>query len=753
MIVAVPLVLAAGIWVTSCGILIFPHPYEYSGMFFASLIALIWIWSERRKLGKQLSIITATLFMLGLTLVPIRIAAIESQNSPKGFAAESWQIKSLAVQLTQQLNGNTWIGSIQNLSSSHGQVLVRNAYSSTNFKRGCIAYGDFRVVPSQSSKHPWMLKAQLGIQVNCGHLDFFSSLRGSFMSSLIGVTPDASALVAGLAIGDKTGIASNLGEDMKALSLTHLTAVSGANCAIVIALVILLLRRIALPRFIRTLLSTVALAAYVLLVGFEPSVFRAAVMTGVILLMATSGRGVRPFDALCWAVILLLILDPFFSTELGFVLSVAATAGILLVSPWLYKKLKSKLPGWLAATIAVAVAAQIWCMPFLINMQGGIPTYSVLANVLVEPLVAPVTVLGIVAVVVSAVNLPLAGMLTWLASLPAQLIVTVSHILANLPGGLIWWPTGIYGVALLCLLAVWIGALALSKKRILAMAMLVVVGVGFMASATNATVKAFGWPISNWQIVNCNVGQGDALVVRDSGQIAVVDVGREPKLIDQCLDRLGISSIDLLVLSHFDADHVGGLEGAIENRKVSQIILTEYQDERPQARFLQDRLNSLGAKKIFAHSGISGKLGEISWVVLQPELGAAGSEDSNDGSIAMRWDTSDFSLFTMADLGERGQMRLAQNHLNLLSRIPGKSIVVKVSHHGSADQFFELFEHWQPEVAIISVGKSNSYGHPTNRVLQALGRIGTNVLRTDLDGAISIGVNPVSHQLALQAGG
>ncbi|MFM6977258.1 MAG: ComEC/Rec2 family competence protein [Micrococcales bacterium] len=243
--------------------------------------------------------------------------------------------------------------------------------------------------------------------------------------------------------------------------------------------------------------------------------------------------------------------------------------------------------------------------------------------------------------------------------------------------------------------------------------------------------------MKNWQIASCDVGQGDATVVRSDNSVSVIDVGRDEKLIDACLAKLGVIHIDLLVLTHFDADHVNGLSGALRNRRVDTALLTSFQDDRPGANFSQFLLESNGIRTIKSEQGLHGAVGSIAWKVLSPTRTAEEVEDSNDGSVTMLWRFSDFQLITMADLGEKGQRRLAAN-LGSWWTDPTLPLVMKVSHHGSADQYAELIEWLKPKLALISVGENNGYGHPTRRTLNTLNRAGATTLRTDLLGSISV---------------
>jgi len=567
-------------------------------------------------------------------------------------------------------------------------------------------------------------------------------IREAFLESSQGITQDARGLVAGLAIGDTSMLSEELLQAMKSVSLTHLTAVSGANCAIVLGLVYFLTIKLGGGRRVRLVAGLFTLLTYVALVGAQPSVLRAAVMAGAVLVTVSLGRKTQAMNALGFAIIILLVADPWLAVDFGFALSVAATAGLLVLTEPLVRKLSTRMPRWLAISVAVAVSAQIFCFPILLQLQAGLSTYALPANLLAEPLVAPITVLGILALV-CAVPLPwLATLLSYTASLGTNLIATVATFFSGLPNTTLSWPQGIPGLLAALLMVLGFSLWLRSKKGrlqnlgIIILSMVLALSVG---TITFFQFRAASWPMKDWQVVACDVGQGDAMVLRSQSLIAVIDVGRDDDPVDDCLSQLGVRQIDLLVLTHFDMDHVGGIQGALKNRKVSTVLISPFKDERWGATGTNFYLQKTRAKVILAEQGVNGKLGDFAWQVLSPNHDAQGAEDSNDASIVMLWSTNYLNLLTMADIGERGQMRMVSKSnwwkSSSLGELP---MVLKVSHHGSADQYPELIEQLDPEVSLISVGTKNSYGHPTSRTLSALKETGSQVLRTDQLGSIAL---------------
>jgi competence protein ComEC len=182
---------------------------------------------------------------------------------------------------------------------------------------------------------------------------------------------------------------------------------------------------------------------------------------------------------------------------------------------------------------------------------------------------------------------------------------------------------------------------------------------------------------------------------------------------------------------------VGGLDGALQARQVSTAIVSGFPDDRPATQSSLQQLSAKQVRVVVAEPGISGVLGDFSWTVLAPTKRAEEAKDSNDASVVMVFKGPSFDLLLLGDLGEPGQRRIVAPATQLLDSSP-RPLVLKVSHHGSNDQSAQLHQQLRPEIAIISVGEGNGYGHPGNEILRLLSDSGSQVLRTDLHGAIAI---------------
>lgn len=574
-----------------------------------------------------------------------------------------------------------------------------------------------------------------------------NSLREEFSARTASLPGAAGDLLPGLSIGDTSAVSDTLDSAMKVSSLSHLTAVSGANCAVVIGIIMLCGGLLRMSRGWRITASIVVLLGFVVLVTPEPSVLRASVMALVVLIALAAGRPVRGVSVLCFAVIVVLVEDPWLARSYGFVLSVLATGGLIVLAGPLARRLATVMPTPLAAVIAVPLAAQLACQPVLILLNPAIPVYGVVANLLAGPAAPAATVLGLLACVLLPVVPWLAEWCVWLAWLPSAWVAAVALFLSGLPGAQAPWPPGALGFLALSGISIAVLAVVFSRRgsRQQYIAGLLAAGVIVLFAAvtiSSSVSKNLARP-PGWQIAVCDVGQGDAVLVRSAGMVALIDTGAEPVLLETCLAETGVDTIDLLVLTHFDFDHVGGASAVMG--AVTRVIHSPPDGARDE-RLLREFAES-GAQVNFVTTGVTGILGELRWNVVFPSSrpggapagardGASGVIGGNDASVVMVFSpagecvTGCLSSIFLGDLGERAQerMRAAQQ----LPRVD----VVKVSHHGSGDQSAELYKRLAATVGVIGVGIENTYGHPTHSTLDLLASTSTHVARTDLHGLI-----------------
>ncbi len=399
------------------------------------------------------------------------------------------------------------------------------------------------------------------------------SVRTDFAGAVTHALPaEPAGLLPALVVGDTSALSEQVREDFDIAGLEHLCAVSGTNFTILLAVVLGVVRGLTLGPRAAALVAGLVLVLFVIVARPDPSVLRAAAMGSITLLALVTGRRKQALPALCAAIIGLLAVWPALAVSLGFALSACATGGLILLAPswadWLRARGWWRLP---AELCAVAAAAFVVTAPLVIAATGKLSLVAILANMLVEPDIAPITVIGAVAAVLASIWSPLAELVVHCAAPPLWWLLFVAEHAAAVPGASVAVPGGLYG-GLLAAAIIVAGILALrfaASRR-------VVLTVAFGVAAVLVPVRIWhpGWPPSGWVLAVCDVGQGDGLALSTGdGSAVVIDVGPEPRRIRMCLNRLGISRIALLVLTHPHADHIGGLAGALDGRAVAAIAV------------------------------------------------------------------------------------------------------------------------------------------------------------------------------------
>ena len=581
-------------------------------------------------------------------------------------------------------------------------------------------------------------------------------LRAGLRTATAGLPPDARALLPGLVVGDTSRMSPDLREAFEATDLIHLFAVSGANLAVVLALLTgppgLAVRaerrglaaRLGLPLRLTAVLGGLLVTGFVVLCRPDPSVLRAAACALVALLAIGTGRRRALLPALAAAVIALVLHDPWLSRSYGFALSVLATAALLTLAPrWAAALERRGVPGRIAEALAATAAAQACCAPLVAVLAAHVSLVAVPCNLLAEAAVAPATVLGFATLAAAPLSGTLARWLARLAGWPAGWVAAVARKGAAFPGAALDWPGGWAGGMLLgaiTVVAVLLAGRVLRRPWWCAgLAVALLVAVVRPAPLTRLTT---GWPPAGWRMAVCDVGQGDALVLNAGGGSAVVvDTGPEPAPADQCLRSLGVTTIPLLVLTHYHADHVGGLAGVLGGRRVGAVETTGLDEPAAESAAVRRRVAAAGIPLVRAAAGEHRRVGGLDWRVLWPPPVAPGGnaldvlpdDGPNDASVVLLVRTAGLTFMLLGDLEPAAQREL-------LAREPGLPAVdvLKVAHHGSAYQDPGLLARLRPRLALISVGADNPYGHPSPRTVAALRAGGATVLRTDTDGPIAV---------------
>ena len=538
-------------------------------------------------------------------------------------------------------------------------------------------------------------------------------------------------LLPGLVVGDTSRLDPALEEDFRTTGMTHLNAVSGANVAIVLGVVLFAVRRTRAGPVITALICAVALVGFVVLARPSPSVVRAAAMGAIGLLGLASGRPRAALPALAAGVAVLVLADPELAADPGFALSVLATAGLLLLAPpWRDALRRRGCPAGLAEALAVPAAAQVACGPVVAGLSGTVSLVAVPANLLAVPAIAPATLCGVGAALVSPVWPAAAEFAAWLGHWPAQWLVLVATHGARVPAGALPWPGGVAGALLLAVVTV---GLLVAARRPMIRRLVTVVALGGVLGALPVRLLAPGWPPRDWVVVTCAVGQGDAVVLpAGAGRAVVVDAGPEPNAVDHCLRRLGVRQVALFVASHFHVDHIGGVTGVFRGRDVRAAVGPEW-PEPPAGRSAV----AAAAGRVPLHAvghGWAYAVGDLRLTVLGPVDQMRGTNsDPNNNSLVLQVRVRGRTVLLPGDAETEEQ----EDVLDRLGPEAVRADVLKVAHHGSAYQSPRFLDEIDPAVALVSVGRDNDYGHPNLPLLARLSRGGARVLRTDQAGDLA----------------
>lgn len=552
-------------------------------------------------------------------------------------------------------------------------------------------------------------------------------LRSGLRRSATVLAPEPAALLPALIVGDTSGVEADTQQRFRVAGLTHLMAVSGANLSLMLATLLWAGAGLGLRGWWLRALAAVGVVGFVALCHAEPSVVRAAAMGTVGLVAFGWADGAQGLRYLSWAVIGLLLLDPWLACSAGFALSVAATGGIVVVGRQWAAAMATWLPRGLAEGLAVPLAAQLATQPLVTVLTGQISLVGIAANLMAGPLVGPATVLGLGALVAEPLAPWLASSLAWLAGWFVQALCWVARLAEAAPSPVLSWPAGTYSAVVL---AAGCGLSLLVLRPILARPLLVLSSVAALIAWVLSPTPVPGWPPSSWQVVACDVGQGSATVIRAGPASAVVvDLGPEPRSLDSCLAGLGVRRIAVLVITHEHADHVGGLSG-LGSRPVGVVVA------RPEW-VLASGLRA--GQTISAAPGTTVRAQDALVEVVSGTSGSAaveGQQESsaeNNASTVVRVSGGGMRVLVAGDLEEDGQRAVVSTAADLAAD------VLIVPHHGSASQSEDFLAAVGARIALISAGLDNDYGHPAPWTLNRLAVSGAETRRTDTQGSLAVG--------------
>ncbi len=542
---------------------------------------------------------------------------------------------------------------------------------------------------------------------------------------------DAAPFLSALLTGDRTGLSTVSAVDISEVGLSHVLAVSGMHCGFLIALTGFLFRR--RSRAAAAVVGILTLVFFALLTGAKPSVVRACIMLSLLLVAPLVRRDNDPPTALSVALFLILLQNPFAAASVSLQLSFACVAGLLALSPTLYAFFRGDAPSgvrnFVAASLAASLGVIAFTAPLCAVYFGALSLVMPLSNLLCLWAVGGAFASGLLVTALSFACTPLAALLAWAPALLIRYILLVAHLLAKIPLHAVYFanPFLKYWLVYVYLLFACARLLRRPGVRLYALSALLSCATLFATIRTGEALYH-----SDLDALALDVGQGQSIALASRRRFALVDCGSSNSWKDagtiagQMLRSMGCRRLDALVLTHFDSDHINGVETLLARLRVKAL----YVPDTP-----GDDLQSLaGRYKVPVHivrertaTGFG-----LAQLVLFPPVGNAGS---NDLGLSILASAGNSDLLITGDMNQDTERRL-------LSRYAMPDLEAYIAgHHGSKYATSdELLNALTPETVCISVG-SNSYGHPAPETLQRLSEHQCAVYRTDLDGTIHLRMN------------
>lgn len=589
----------------------------------------------------------------------------------------------------------------------------------------------------------------------------------------------ASGLALGVLLGDNSKIQDNIRENFEESNLSHMLAVSGAHLAYLIVGINTVLNKKIFGIRNQKVLCIILIIIFMIIVNMSPSVVRAGISAIIAIISTIIYRKQDTYTTISIALLITLVINPFALFNMGLQLSYLATLSIVFFYPKMNKKInpKGKLSKYSLNSIMLTISANILILPLLIYNFNKIPLNSILSNLLAGPLLAGCIILGFLVLITSLVSIPLAKILAIPVNILFNLLITLTSAISRITFGNYTVVTPYLITALLCYI---ITFLYLKNKKKLIKILVTVIVIIFV------TNQLFCFVIldKTLKVYFIDVGQGDScLVCSPTGKKILIDGGGsreaekydvgEKVLVPYLLDRR-IKTLDYVIISHFDADHAQGLEAVIESLKVKNIIIskqasicseyekimelctkkkvrvivvkrgakieidkyTYFEILHPGDKMLDDGKGGLNANaivaKLYYKMSKQNKLLSISTMLNENNI-SSGNGKTKD-KIKISANSEYFTILFTGDIEQEAEKELIKIYGKKL-----KSDILKVAHHGSkTSSTHEFIQAVKPKIALIGVGKNNTFGHPNSGVLESLKSIKTKIFRTDLNGEITI---------------
>ena len=540
---------------------------------------------------------------------------------------------------------------------------------------------------------------------------------------------DTESFVRALLLGDTDKIDYATDTDLKMSGIRHIVAVSGLHVSILFSLVAAFVGK---RKWLSVLLGIPVLFLFAAITGFSPSIVRACIMHGLMLIAMLFDREYDAPTALSFAVLVMLCCNPWSLTNAGFQLSVGCIAGIALCSgkiqAWLLDKkrlgrFKGKWKGRLSSRISISIGATILTMPLCAHYFGMVSLVSMVTNLLTLWVVGIIFYGILLSCLVALIHAPLGCAIGWLISWPIRYVLWIADAIAKIPFAVVYTNSG-YIVAWLILCYVLLAIFLLMKQK-----RPLILGCCAALSLCMALLVTWTEPLRDeCRVTVLDVGQGQCILLQSEGKNFLVDCGGsvDTHAADEAaalLQGQGITSLDGMIITHYDYDHAAGAVHLLTRVGTQRLYLPNCADQDGTAEVLQ---SYKGGQVQIVSEDLLITFGNVK-ITLVPSTNRL---NDNESGMCVLFQTENCDILITGDRSAAGERELLEH-----MKLPELEVLI-VGHHGSKySTSRELLLMTKPQYAFISVG-DNHYGHPTEEVLERLRAFGCTVYRTDQNSTI-----------------
>lgn len=552
------------------------------------------------------------------------------------------------------------------------------------------------------------------------------------------LTDEEGNLLLAILLGDKDKLSEDIQESFKTSNLSHMLAVSGAHVSYIILGLTYVLQNSIIGKKNGKIVCIIFLLAFMAITNFTPSVTRACIMAILTLLSSIIYRKSDVYTNISVAALITLIFNPYSLLDLGFQLSYGGTIGIIIFIKRIQeKKSNSKVINYIKQMALVSIYANIIIIPIMMYHFNTVSFTFIISNIMASPILGIIVITGFLFIIASITVKPLTRLIAIFIKPILSILIKISQICSKLPFSNILVVTpymfnviSYYAIILYC-----IKSKKNNKCKIIICLLIVLILINFIIYIFPQKLRIFF----------IDVGQGDSTliitpdkktVLIDGGGSDSFDVG-EKVLLPYLLDRR-ILKVDYVLISHFDTDHCGGILTIMEKVKVKNIIISEQAEhsenyERFKKLMIHKKIRLIEVKK-----GDKIKIGRYSeFKILFPTSRLLSENPLNNNSIVAQFNYNNFKMLFTGDIE-----KLAEQQILKAEKAEIRADILKVAHHGSKTSSIpEFIKAVKPKIALIGVGKNNTFGHPNQQTIKNLENIKCRIYRTDLQGEIIIKID------------